>query len=73
MSCIYICNLIVAYQPNLKMKNNLLFDFTVDQSAQTVFIKENLMLIYHWFGMLFHKRKFWINGGHQSLSNQKQK
>ncbi len=38
MSCIYICNLIVAYQPNFKMKNNLLFDFTVDQSAQTVFI-----------------------------------
>lgn len=54
------------------MKNSLLFDFTVDKSTNTVFVKKNLLPNWFWFGTHLLKRKFLTNGGHQNPGFPKQ-
>ena len=55
------------------MTNSLLFDFTVDKAAKTVFIKREfaaeLSLVN---GMLLLNHKYWTNGSHLNLGYPKQ-
>jgi hypothetical protein len=44
--------------------NNLLFDFTVDKSTNTVFVTENLMQNFIGLGCIYQNKKFLTNGGH---------
>ena len=53
------------------MKDNLLFDFTVDKPTKTVFV--NFLPAFPLYGMLLPNKKFWINGGHLNPGPQKQK
>ncbi len=54
------------------MKNNLLFDFTVDKTTKTVFVNREFAAGLSLYGMLLPNKKFLTNGGHLSLGHQKQ-
>ena len=49
---------------NRKNENDLLFDFTVDKAAKTVFITREFDAELSWCGMLLQNKKFLTNGQH---------
>ena len=54
------------------MINNLLFDFTVDKTTNTVFITREFAAEISWFGMPLRNRKFLTNGVHLTPGQLKQ-
>ena len=54
------------------MKNNLLFDFTVDKTTKTVFVNREFAASLSLVWDAFTKQEFLTNGGHLNPGHQKQ-
>jgi len=54
------------------MKNNLLFDFTIDKIAKTVFVNREFAADLSLVWDAFTNKKFLTNGAHLNLGHQKQ-